>query len=135
MKVILRKQIARTLTRLNLRKLSYSIGTTIILIGFLLHYLLRFFKIINNELNGEILYYIICAGLFMVFASKMSLKKTFQNYISGVAALLFAYIFIIYMGDFLMDNWWHTKSIYIVIGTLLICLLWTFSRHLKLRKL
>lgn len=129
------KMTQRMLIHLNPRKVSYNLGTVIIIIGFVLHYSLRFLKIINDELNGRILYYIICAGLFLVYSSNIKLEKEFKYYISGYAALLFLYMFIIYMGDFIMDNWWYTKSIYIIIGTLVICLLWTFYRHLKSRKL
>ena len=126
-------KMMETLTRPNLRKLSYNVGTTIIIIGFLLHYSLRFFKIIDNRSNGFILYCITCAGLCMIFGSNTNLEKTYKSFISGCGMIIFAYVFLIYLGDFIFDNWWRTKSIYLIIGTVIICLLWKIYRHFRLR--
>jgi len=125
-----------------LRKWSFNIGASLIIFGLAFHYGCRFLKYytpylndLSNKLNSDIFFYLLSAGLSLSFASNMKNENSFKSLISGNGAIVFAYVFIIYMGDFVFRDWFNRKSIYIFIGILTLCIIYSLYRHLKLRRL
>ena len=125
--------IARMFRLQILRKWIYIIGSFLAIVGLLTYYVCRYFNLLEPKVNSYLYCCLLSAGLSMIFLANTHKEITLKNDISGVGALIFAYVFIIYLGDFFIDDWWYTKSIYIIIGTVIICLLWKIYRHFRLR--
>ena len=123
--------IQRTLLPQSLRRLTYRVGSLIVIVGTITHYVFRYFNLVSRNTNKYVMYCSICAGLSLIFVSNINKSKDFNNLLSGYGAILFMFATIIYFGDFFIDDWFHTKSIYIMVGGIILCFLQMLYRHWK----
>ena len=135
MKAILHRQIRRIQDIPTLRRWIFNLGALFVILAVIIHYVCRYFKLLGYKQNSDLYWILSCAGMSLIFASHIKRKITFKNDVSGYGAILFAYISPVFLGDYFLSNWFHAKSIYIMVGALIIVLLWTFFRHLKSRNL